>query len=226
MPVSRLGSNLGLKLFAFVIAVFLWWVAHGSTSVERGYDLPIVLRGVPEELVITDQSGDVVNVRVLGSRAALRNLRPDRQEYSVDVSGARPGVSEFEIDMSHLDLPRGARIVSRSPAQVSLTFERRGSKSVPVRPDLEGTPAPGYAIEKIEVDPPRMRVSGARSEVLRLGEVVTETIDVNGLAESAERDVRVSAGGGHLWVEDPGSVRVRIRVVPQPNGGAGAVKEG
>ena len=71
-----------------------------------------------------------------------------------------------------------------------------------------------------------MRVSGARSEVLRLGEVVTETIDVNGLAESAERDVRVSAGGGHLWVEDPGSVRVRIRVVPQPNGGAGAVKEG
>jgi YbbR domain-containing protein len=224
--VSRLGGNLGLKLLAFGIAVFLWWVAHGSSSIERGYDLPVVVRGVPDDLVITDQSSGVVNVRVLGSRAALRNLRPERLEYDVDVSGSKPGLADFEIDMSHLDLPRGARIVSRSPARVALTFERRSSKSVPVRPDLEGSAAPGFAIERIEVDPPRIRVSGARSEVLRLGEVVTETIDVTGLTESAERDVRVSAGGGHLWVDDPGSVRVKIRVVPQPSGGVGPVKEG
>jgi len=224
--MSRLGANLGLKFFALAIAVFLWWVAHGSTSVERGYDLPIVLRGMPEDLVITDQSGDVVNVRVLGSRAALRNLRPDRLEYVVDVSGAKPGASDFEIDTSHLDLPRGARIVSRSPAQVVLTFERRGSKSVPVRADLDGSPPPGFAIERVEVEPPRVRVSGARSEVLRLGEVATETIDVSGLTESVDRDVRISAGGGHLWVENPDSVKVRIRVVPQPGVPAAPAKGG
>lgn len=224
--MARLGSNLGLKILAFGIAIFLWWVAHGSTSIERGYDLPIVVRGVPDDLVITEQSGEVVNVRILGSPAALRNLRTEGLDYVVDVAGAKPGLADFEVDMSHLDLPRGARIVSRSPARVAMTFERRSSKSVPVRPDLEGSPAPGFAIEKIEVDPPRLRVSGARSEVLRLGEVVTETIDVTGLAESAEREVRVSAGGGHLWVDDPGSVRVKIRVVAQPIGGIGPVKEG
>jgi len=224
--LSRLGANLGLKLLAFAIAAFLWWVAHGSSSIERGYDLPLVVRGISDELVITEQSGDVVNVRVLGSRAVLRNLQPEKLEYVIDVAGARPGVSDFEIDTSHLELPRGARIVSRSPAQVALTFERRGNKAVPVRVDVEGSPAPGFILEKIEVDPPRIRVSGARSEVLRLGEVVTETIDVSGLAESMEREVRVSAGGGHVWVDSPGSVRVRIRVVPQPNGGAGSVKEG
>lgn len=224
--MRRFGSNLGLKLLAFAIALFLWWVAHGSSSIERGYDLPVVVRGLPEDLVMTDQSGEVVNIRVLGSRAAMRNLRPERLEYVVDVSGARPGVSDVEVDTSHLDLPRGARIVSRSPAQLALTFERRGSKSVSVRPDLEGAPAPGYAIGKVEVDPPRVRVIGARSEVLRLGEAVTETIDVTGLAESAEREVRVSPGSGHLWVEDPGLVRVRIHVAPEPKGGAGPVKEG
>lgn len=222
--MARPAANLGLKLLAFAIALFLWWVAHGSSSIERGYDLPITVRGVPEDLVVTEQSGEVVNVRVLGSRAVLRNVQPERLEYVVDASGARPGVSDFEIDTSHLDLPRGARIVSRSPAQVALTLERRGTKSVPVRADVEGAPAAGYAVEKVEVDPPRVRVSGARSEVLRLGEAVTETIDVSGLSENAEREVRVSAGGGHVWVDSPAVVRVRIRVGPQPH--AGAAKEG
>lgn len=224
--MGRLTANLGLKLLAFVIAVFLWWVAHGSTSVERGYDLPIVLRGLPEDLVITDQSGDAVNVRVLGSRAALRNLRIEGTEYTVDVSDSKPGVSDFEIDTSHLELPRGARIVSRSPSRVAVTLEKRGSKSVPVRPDVEGTPAPGFAIEKVEVDPPKVRVSGARSEVLRLGEAVTETIDVTGITDTAEREVRVSAGGGHVWVQEPGLVKVKIRVAPRPEPAPQPTKEG
>lgn len=213
--MSRIGGNLGLKVLAFVIAVFLWWVAHGTSTVERGYDLPITLRGVPEDLVLTDQSGEVVNVRLMGSRAALRTFRPEGLEYTVDASGAKAGVSDYEIDTSHLDLPRGARIVSRSPAQVVATFERRGSKQVPVRADVEGMPAAGFAIDKVEVSPPRVRISGARSEVLRMSGVVTETIDVSGLEESVEREVRVSTGGGHVWVDNPGIVKVKIRVVPR-----------
>jgi YbbR domain-containing protein len=108
---------------------------------------------------------------------------------------------------------------------VAVTFEKRGSKQVSVRPDVEGSPAPGFAVDKVEVDPPRVRVSGARSEVLRLSAVVTETIDVAGLAESTEREVRVSAGGGHVWVDNPGLVKVRIRVVPRPEE-PGPTKEG
>lgn len=224
--MARRGSHLGLQILAFAIALFLWWVAHGSSSIERGYDLPLTVRGVPDDLVITEQSGEAVNIRVLASPAVLRSVDPERLEYVVDASGARPGVSDYEIDTSHLDLPRGARIVSRSPARVALTLERRSSKSVPVRADLEGSPAAGYTVEKVEVDPPRVRVSGARSEVLRLGEVVTETIDVTGMDQSTERDVRVSTGGGHVWVDAPGTVHVRIRVSGQAHAGAGPAKEG
>ncbi len=97
---------------------------------------------------------------------------------------------------------------------------------MPVRPELEGNPAPGYAVERVEVIPPRVRIFGARSEVLRLGEAVTETIDVSGITATEEREVRVSPGSGHLWVEDPGSVRVRIRVAPLPPSDAAPVEEG
>ena len=211
-------ANLGYKLLAVVLAVFLWVVARGSSSVERGFDIPVVLQGLPSELVVVDQGADMVNLRVSGTRAALRNLEPERLEYAVDLSGAKPGVAKFEVDLSRFDLPRGARIVSRSPAQIELALESRATRPVKVRADIEGKPADGFRVVGIDADPPRVRITGARAEVLRLSEVATETVDVGGAAAPVEREVHVAPGAGHLWVEDPGPVKVRvdIQAVPPP----------
>jgi hypothetical protein len=67
------------------------------------------------------------------------------------------------------------------------------------------------------VDPPRVWLAGARGDVLRLSEVVTETIEVGGLVETTEREVRLSLGGGHVWMEEsrPVTVRIEIKAVPE-----------
>ncbi len=212
--MAKRSGNFRYLVLAFLIAAMLWAMAHGASSDERGVDIPIILKDLPEQLVVTDQSVDVVNIRVLGSRAALRDVSPSKMEYALNVSGAKPGPAVYEVDVSRfaLDLPRGARIVSRSPASIELKFERRGRKSVRVRPDIEGEPAEGFAIGEIEVEPPRVWLVGARSEVLRLSEVVTETIDVAGLSESTERDAALSLGFGHIWMEENGPVTVRVRI--------------
>lgn len=208
----RFFGNLGYKALAVVIGLFLWVVARGSSSVERGFDIPVVLEGVPEELVVVDRGADVVNVRLLGTRAALRNFDPESLEYSLEVSEAKPGQADFEVDLSRFDLPRGARVVSRSPSRIELALEKRIGKTVKVKPDLEGTPADGYRVGSISVDPPRVRITGARSEVLRLSEVATETIDVAGATGPVEREVRVSAGPGHVWADAPRMVKVTVDV--------------
>jgi len=214
--MGRLTANLGYKLLALAIAIFLWGVANGSSSTERGFDLPIALRGVPPDLVITDQSADVVNVRVLGSPSILRNLSEAKLEYPLDVSNAKAGEAVYEVEPSILELPRGAAVVSRSPARVELRFEPRGQKSVRIRAELAGEPAPGYEITGATVVPPRIGVAGARSEVLRLTELATDTIDVSGLDAPAERDARVLLGGTHVWLEDPPTVKVRVQVAAKP----------
>ncbi len=208
----RLTTNLGYKILALVIAVLLWVIAQGSSSIERGFDIPVEFSGIPDGLVLTEDSADMINVRVLGSRAALRNLQPERMRYSVDVSESRPGVSEFEVDVSKLDLPRGARLVSRSPSRIEVTFERKASKTVRVRPELDGEVAPGFELKGADVEPPRVRVSGPASEVLRLSEVPTETIDVAGLTEDTVRDARLLLGGRHLTLDTQSPVKVHLRV--------------
>jgi len=208
----RVFGNLGYKALAVVIALFLWVVARGSSSVERGFDIPVVLDGVPDELVVVDRGADVVNVRLLGTRAALRNFDPERLEYPLEISEAKAGQADFEVDLSRFDLPRGARVVSRSPSRIELTFEKRAGKTVKVKPDVEGTPADGYKLGRVSVAPPRVRITGARSEVLRLSEVATETIDVAGATELVEREVRVAPGAGHVWADSPKTVKVTVEV--------------
>jgi YbbR domain-containing protein len=207
-------------LLSAVVAMFLWAVAQGSSSIERSYDIPVVIEGIPENAVITDQNADKVNMRVMGRRSALRGLDPEKLVYMLDVSGAKIGVADYEVDLTQLDLPRGARIVSRSPSAIELKFESRGTKSVRVRADVEGEPASGFRRKSVEVVPDRIRIAGARSEVLRLQEVVTETVDISGIRETTEREVRLSLGSGHLWVDETRQIVVRVEVEPAPEAAA------
>jgi YbbR domain-containing protein len=209
-------ANIGYKLIAVAVAFLLWGVAHSSSSVERGFDVPMVLRGIPDDLVIVDQSSDEVNVRIQGSRAAIRNISPGDLEYPVEVSGAKPGVLSVEVDATPIELPRGARIVSRSPSRVDLTLARRGSKPVKVRADLAGEPAGDLRVAEVVVDPPRVRITGAEAQVLRLGEVLTETIDISGATEDVEKEAAISLTGSHVWLEEVAPVKVRIRFEPMP----------
>ena len=136
----------GLLALALAIAIFLWGIASGTSSAERGFDVPIELTGLADGLVVTDQSVDSINIRVMGSRAALRNVSPERYTYEIDVSGGKPGVAVYDVDVSRIDWPHGARPVSRSPSRVQVRFEKRGRKAVAVRADLEGQPAPGFRL--------------------------------------------------------------------------------
>jgi YbbR domain-containing protein len=203
-------------LLALVIALFLWGVAHGSSSIERGFDVPVVLRGVPDDLVIIDQTADVVNVRLLGSPGALRNVVPEKLHYDINVADAKPGLAEFEVDPSALPFPRGARVIARSPARIEIKFESRAVKAVRVRPQIDGEPAPGFEIKSVDVEPQRVRVAGARSALLQVVDAPTESIDVTGQSAPLERDTRVVLGVNHVWIEDAPSVKVRVEIQPKP----------
>lgn len=216
---------MGYKLLAVGIALLLWGLSRSTVSVERGIDLPLEFVNVPADLVVTDQSTDAVNIRLRGSRGAVRSLSGADLSYRVDLAGARAGTTEREVDpASQLDLPRRVQIVSRSPSTLDITLERLGTRTVRVRPDLEGRPAEGFVVEEVEVEPSRVRIAGARSEVLRLSEVLTETIDLTGATTTLERTVRPAVGGRNVWLE--GRVEVTVRVQIAPDGGEAAQEEG
>lgn len=205
-------------LLALAISAGLWGMSHQSSKIDRGFDIPVAFVGIPEDLVITRKSTEEINIRVLGQRAALRDIAANDLEYEVNLEGAKPGTAVYLVDETTLVLPQGAQILSRSPATIELEFEQRGRKSVRITADLEGEPAEGYVFTEVEIDPPRVWLEGARSRVLRLSDIATEPIDVAGLSESLEREVRLSLDVEHVWVEEEKPVKLRVQVdrIPDP----------
>ena len=72
---------------ALAIAAVLWAIAHGERDSEQNFDIPVALHGLPEEVVVTEQSDTEINIRVQGSRAALRNVTSKSMEYPVNLEG-------------------------------------------------------------------------------------------------------------------------------------------
>jgi YbbR domain-containing protein len=70
-----------------------------------------------------------------------------------------------------------------------------------------------------------VRITGPRREVLRLSEVVTETIDLSGVDETLEREVRPLLTGPHVRSADEDPIKVRVEVVPLEPEGADAEEE-
>ena len=57
----RKGSgNLRYGVMAVVISLVLWGIAHGERRAERNVDIPVVFNGLPDNLVITHDAGDLV----------------------------------------------------------------------------------------------------------------------------------------------------------------------
>jgi YbbR domain-containing protein len=221
MARRRGSGNLRYGILAVAIAMVLWGIAHGERRAERNVDIPVAFEGLPDNLVITEQSTREINIRVQGSRAALRNVSPTTMEYPVSVEGAKPGPAVYDVEASYIDAPRGVKVVSRSPSRIQVRFEVRGRKNVRIRPDIEGEPAEGFVVGEISVEPERVWLTGARSEVLRLNEALTETVDITGLAKPLEKEVKLALGRGHVWMEETQPVTVRVQVEAVPESGEG-----
>lgn len=211
------GLRPGMFLLALAISIFIWAVAQGTSSVQQSFDVEVELDGLGEDLVVVEQSADTVNVRLRGSRAALRNVALEQLEYRVDVRGGKPGVAVYEVDVESIPHPTGTSFVGYSPSRLEIRFEERGRKKVPVRAETEGEPAPGYHLVGVVVEPERIWLEGARSQVLRMKEIATEKIDVTGLTADTPREVRLVTGGkGAVWPEDDPPIRALIRIEPDP----------
>ena len=78
--------------------------------------------------MVVEQSPREINLRVVGSRAALRRAERQLVRYPISLEGVKPGEARFPVEISHLPTPRGAEIASRSPSMIVLRIEERGRK--------------------------------------------------------------------------------------------------
>ena len=161
--------------------------------------VPIEFKDLPEELEISSDVMEKVELEMSGPSGELRDFAGSRTAVVLDLSDAAPGERTYRIHEGTLHLPRGLRLIRSIPAQVRFQFEPRRQRTVPVVVRFTHDP------KKFEVNPASVTIEGPESRVKRITAVMTDRIDTEKVNSGAT--IRVNA-----FTEDP---FVRIKSDPE-----------
>jgi YbbR domain-containing protein len=132
---------------------------------------------------------------------------------TVDLSGA---VTDVRQSYSLVPRDDGGFIVAGvtvdpSSVDIEVTVEqKRFSRLVVVSPSLQGSPAAGYNVTAVELDPASVTVLGPLELLNVTSFVVTDDIDITGATSDVSRIVNIV--GLHQGVSISGSSTVSVRV--------------
>ncbi len=107
----------------------------------------------------------------------------------VDVRGQPVGTGQLDVDPESVSVQ-----IDVEPVETTAT--------VPVRPSLEGTPAAGFALDALAVDPSFVTLRGVPEVLEEITEIVTESLSIDGASEDQSfeaalelpDDVRLAGG--------------------------------
>ena len=208
--------HLGLKVLAIALATLLWLTVAGEHVVERSVRVPLEFRNIPEHLEIVGDPPATVDVRLRGSSALLSRVEPGEIVAVLDLAGARPGSRLFHLRTEEVRAPYGVEVAQVVPATLSLDLERSGSRTVPVKPSVEGEPAAGYEVGRVTAEPSTVLVLGPESRLRQLTEATTEPVTVGGARDRVRDVVTVGVSDSAVRLAQPQSATVVIEILPAP----------
>jgi YbbR domain-containing protein len=205
--------NLPLKFLSLVFAFGLWsFVNFGERDSEDTLKVPLELRNIPAQLMITSPRVDFVDVRVIGPRTLLGRIDRNRQSIGLDLGGVRTGPAVFRVGAESLNLPRGVRVMRINPAQVTMELERVSHKSVPVRVRLVGKLGTDLQVADTKVSPEMVQISGPASDIDDVHAASTEPIDLSKVgAGTLERELPLESAGDYVAFS-ASRIAVQVRI--------------
>jgi YbbR domain-containing protein len=213
--VTESGRDWGLRLLALGIALGIWFnasVEDRLVSTEKVVEASVSYIS-PRGFVVVNPVQNV-NVRLAGSKKAIRQLSPSMVDVQVDLSRRPAGMNDVTLSSENVLAPDGLDVTSIEPNTIRLDLEREVTQRLPVFPRLTGEPAAGSVVEEPEVFPSQVLVTGPESILARVESLSTAPISLDGHALPFEEPVAVAAPDPLIQIVQPARVTVRIPLRP------------
>lgn len=139
---------------------------------------------------------------------AVVDINLERLTVSVDAVYTPRIVDDRGNDLRDLNLRATPPSVT---VQVPITQQTQ-YKQVGVRPVTSGQPAPGYALQPLELNPPSVTLVGDSVGLEAANFVDTAAIDVNGISSTVVRNVALVPPARTLLLQPGQTVTVTVRV--------------
>jgi len=216
--IGLLTRNLGWKLLSLALAVLLWLVIVRSPELAREIPVPVLYQGMPEDLIVNSDIEQNVRLQIRGPSGQLTPESLTDAMVILDLENVEePGSRTYMIRSSNVSLPRGVVLLRAVPSQIRIRFERRGTRSLPVRPRFSLTPPEGYEVGKVVVVPDTLSVIGPEANLSSLGFVETDPIDLSKVVGTQEFQVTSHVSDPQVAFDGSPvvTVSVTVRRVPE-----------
>ena len=191
MKKYNITTNLGLKIIAFIFAVFLWFIVVnldnpvGSSTFR---DIPVQI--LNEDIIksageVYQVEGDqTVTVVVYATREVRQKLTSDNIVATADIKqiDSTGRLVPIEVSISGFS---GENITTEAvPRNLTIQREKSGKKVLPLTVDTDGIGlADGYMLGDATVKPDQVTITGAESVLAQADRAVAQTGDVDGISE-------------------------------------------
>ncbi len=203
--------NIGLKVVALALGTLLWFTVSGQQAERTLPGVAVVYVNKPASLELTDQTS-FVDIHVRGLDSQLRTIQARDFEARVDLTGARPGPQRFAIRTDHVSAPMGLEVTSVEPGSVLAVLEIAGSANLPVRPFIDGVPAPGYVVSETTVEPLNVTVVGPQRRLSSTTSATTDRVAIEGASTTVTQNVNVGVSDAALRLKEARTARVTVKI--------------
>lgn len=208
-------DNLGLKIFALLLASLLYLHVLTDRTTEEVVYFPLEVANLADTLALATDPPAEVGVRLRGTGKQLIRLRYARPTLKLNLGGVAAGL--YQRSFGPADVPlEGTVDVSVlevvDPPDVKLEVARRSVRQVVVVPNLVGHPARGFVLAGPAVArPSQVRLSGPAAWVARQDTLHTESVNIAGKRDTVENVVPLTPPPD--WAHaSPGSVLVEVPI--------------
>lgn len=209
-------QNFGLKLTSLVAAIVLFSVVRGAEDAQRSVyvDVVALLPAPSSGKMLISELPDRVRLTLKGSRSQVNGIRPELlPPVQIDLTDTNLHYYYFADD--EFEMPGAVTITQVAPASVELEWAERMEKTLPVQPQITGTPPEGLALgEPPRSQPTEVVVVGPADRLGPLRVVRTDPLDLSDVEVGAQtRRVRLERLPEHCRIVDEDRVEVRFEVV-------------
>jgi len=204
-------ENLGLKISAVLISLFLWFFVTSRGQSEISFDVPLEFKNIPPDIGIANTSIKTVSVTVRGFERPMKNLKASDVRVYVDLSKAKKGEDVFYINKDDIKLPYALSVTNVTPSTVKVRLDATASRAVLVKPVLTGEPRNGFVVNSVKVEPQSVVIRGLMSDVRKLHSVSTEPLDITDSSETITQELNIDTGGIKV-TPDIETVKVTVNI--------------
>ncbi|MBN2546120.1 MAG: YbbR-like domain-containing protein [Spirochaetes bacterium] len=188
----KIFEDFSIKIICFLLAILMYILTslffHRTTHT---YSSPLKVENLKNYYVLRNKLPENIKIIASDKPSSFSSITEEDFNVRLDLEKIdRPDTYMIPVQWK---IPTSMRslfgYIKVEPRIIEVQVELIKEKNVKIDENTIGKPSPGYAVNKITIDPPYLRIQGPESLINSINSIKTELINIEGIKESFVRTV-------------------------------------